>query len=60
MLVPLSGDGPLHLQIYRAFRQAILSGRLSPGERLPSSRSEARLLGISRNLVLQDYDQFTC
>ena len=59
MLVPLSGDGPLHLQIYRAFRQAILSGRLSPGERLPSSRSEARLLGISRNVVLQAYDQLT-
>ncbi len=59
MLVPLSGDGPLHLQIYRAFRQAILSGRLSPGERLPSSRGEARLLGISRNVVLQAYDQLT-
>ena len=59
MLVPLSGDAPLHLQIYRAFRQAILSGRLSPGERLPSSRSEARLLGISRNVVLQAYDQLT-
>ena len=59
MLVPLSGDAPLHLQIYRAFRQAILSGRLAPGERLPSSRSEARLLGISRNVVLQAYDQLT-
>lgn len=59
MLVPLSSEGPLHLQIYRAFREAILAGRLSPGERLPSSRSEARLLGISRNVVLQAYDQLT-
>jgi len=59
MLVPLGNDRPLHLQIYRAFREAILSGRLSPGERLPSSRSEARLLGVSRNVVLQAYDQLT-
>jgi GntR family transcriptional regulator/MocR family aminotransferase len=59
MLVPLTNDGPLHLQIYRAFREAILTGRFSPGERLPSSRSEARLLGISRNVVLQAYDQLT-
>ena len=59
MLVPFSSEGPLHLQIYRAFREAILSGRLSPGERLPSSRSEARQLGISRNVVLQAYDQLT-
>ena len=59
MLVSLSSDGPLHLQIYRAFREAILSGQLTPGERLPSSRSEARLLGISRNVVLQAYSQLT-
>ena len=59
MLVALGSDRPLHLQIYRAFREAILSGQLSPGERLPSSRSEARLLGISRNVVLQAYDQLT-
>jgi len=33
MLVPLSSEGPLHLQVYRAFREGILAGRLSPGER---------------------------
>ena len=59
MLVSLSSDGPLHLQIYRAFREAILAGQLAPGERLPSSRSEARLLGVSRNVVLQAYAQLT-
>lgn len=59
MLVSLSGESPLHLQIYRAFREAILVGRLAPGERLPSSRREAELLGISRNVVLQAYSQLT-
>jgi len=59
VIVSLSSDAPLHLQVYHAFREAILSGRLAPGERLPSSRSEARLLGISRNVVLQAYSQLT-
>ncbi|HSF19297.1 MAG TPA: PLP-dependent aminotransferase family protein [Vicinamibacteria bacterium] len=57
MLVRLSGDSPLHLQIYQAFREAILEGRLAPGARLPSSRGEARSLGVSRNVVLQAYAQ---
>jgi GntR family transcriptional regulator/MocR family aminotransferase len=57
MLVPLSDRAPLHLQIYRAFREAILSGEIAPGSRLPSSRAEARTLGVSRNVVLQAYGQ---
>ncbi len=57
MLVRLSDQAPLHLQIYRAFREAILSGEMAPGSRLPSSRAEARTLGVSRNVVLQAYGQ---
>lgn len=57
MLVRLSDQAPLHLQIYRAFREAILSGKMAPGSRLPSSRAEARTLGVSRNVVLQAYGQ---
>jgi GntR family transcriptional regulator/MocR family aminotransferase len=57
MLVRLSDQTPLHLQVYRAFREAILKGDLAPGSRLPSSRAEARTLGVSRNVVLQAYDQ---
>ncbi len=57
MLVRLSEEAPLHLQVYRAFREAILSGKMTPGSRLPSSRAEARTLGISRNVVLQAYGQ---
>jgi len=57
VLVRLSDEAPLHLQVYRAFREAILSGRMAPGSRLPSSRAEARTLGVSRNVVLQAYGQ---
>jgi len=57
VLVRLSDEAPLHLQIYCAFREAILSGEISPGSRLPSSRAEARTLGVSRNVVLQAYGQ---
>ncbi|HXV64905.1 MAG TPA: PLP-dependent aminotransferase family protein [Vicinamibacteria bacterium] len=57
MLVRLGGAAPLHLQIYQAFREAILEGRLAPGARLPSSRAEARSLGVSRNVILQAYAQ---
>jgi len=57
VLVRLSDAAPLHLQVYRAFREAILSGKMAPGSRLPSSRAEARTLGVSRNVVLQAYGQ---
>jgi GntR family transcriptional regulator/MocR family aminotransferase len=57
VLVRFSDASPLHLQVYRAFREAILSGEIAPGSRLPSSRSEARTLGVSRNVVLQAYGQ---
>lgn len=57
LLVRLDGDGPLHRQTYRALRDAILGGRLRPGERLASSRELAVALGVSRNTVLQAYDR---
>jgi len=57
VLVRLSNEAPLHLQVYRAFREAILSGKVASGSRLPSSRAEARTLGVSRNVVLQAYGQ---
>lgn len=50
-------DEPLGAQLEGALRDAIRSGRLSPGERLPSSRLLARELGISRGLVLDCYLQ---
>src|ERR1700693_238356 len=57
MVVSLSGSGPLYQQVYRAIRAAILSGRLRAGDRLPVSRTLARDLAISRNVILIAYDQ---
>ncbi|WP_434048592.1 MULTISPECIES: GntR family transcriptional regulator [Sorangium] len=42
---------PLHAQLYDRIRQAILSGALSPGARLPSARAMAREAGVSRGTV---------
>ncbi|PHJ57265.1 hypothetical protein VF14_08630 [Nostoc linckia z18] len=39
---------PLHRQVYEELRQAILSGRLAPGQKLPSSRTLSQFLSISR------------
>jgi GntR family transcriptional regulator / MocR family aminotransferase len=48
---------PLYQQIYTQLRSAILSGRLRGGTKLPSSRMLAKDLQISRNTVLNAYEQ---
>jgi len=48
---------PLHRQLYDELRRAILSGRLTPGSRLPASREMAIATKLSRNTVLAAYDQ---
>ncbi len=59
LLVRLNRDlrEPLGSQLQRELREAIRSGRLSVGERLPSSRALAREIGVSRGLVLDCYGQ---
>lgn len=47
----------LHRQIYNAYRTAILDYRLRPGQRIPSTRSLAFELGVSRFPVLNAYAQ---
>lgn len=42
---------PLYLQLYRRLRDGIVSGAIKSGSRLPSSRSLAADLGVSRNTV---------
>src|SRR5262245_45039213 len=51
-----SGAG-LRSQLEEQLRNAIRAGRLATGERLPSSRELARLLGLSRGLVQDCYAQ---
>ena len=48
---------PLHRQVCDAFRAAIVEGRLSAGQRVPSTRALAASLGISRIPVLTAFDQ---
>jgi GntR family transcriptional regulator / MocR family aminotransferase len=48
---------PVYRQLYDWFRRAITDGRLRAGQRLPSSRSLASELKISRIPVTNAYDQ---
>ncbi|RDI97784.1 PLP-dependent aminotransferase family protein [Dyella solisilvae] len=48
---------PIYLQLSDWFRQAILSGQLHPGQRVPSTRRLANELKISRIPVLGAYEQ---
>lgn len=47
---------PLHRQIYAAMRDAIGDGSLQAGTRIPSTRTLARRLDVSRNTVLAAYE----
>ena len=51
------GAGLVGRALETALREAIRSGRLHPGARLPGSRSLAADLGISRGTVVQAYAQ---
>ncbi|MCZ6775997.1 MAG: PLP-dependent aminotransferase family protein [Ignavibacteria bacterium] len=48
---------PLYRQLYDSLRQAILTGQLQPGQRLPATRDLSVELGISRNTALNALDQ---
>jgi GntR family transcriptional regulator/MocR family aminotransferase len=55
--VTLKGRGDLTARIYRQLFDAVLDGRLRPGERLPPTRELARRLEISRNTVALAYER---
>ena len=52
----LDDDGPLYLQLARALKAAMASGRLTNGTRLPSSREMAYDLNLSRTTVVAAYE----
>ena len=52
-----AADMALHEQIDRAFRRAILEGRMAGGSRIPSSRALAEQLGVSRLTVVSAFEQ---
>lgn len=59
VLVRLDRTQPLRAQLESALRDGIRTGRLSPGERLPSSRALAAQLGVSRGLVQDAFAQLS-
>ncbi|WP_044872384.1 PLP-dependent aminotransferase family protein [Pseudomonas sp. LFM046] len=57
--IVIQGSKDLSGQLYRQLREAIESGRLKPGTRLPPSRLLAEQLGISRKTVSDTYALLT-
>jgi GntR family transcriptional regulator/MocR family aminotransferase len=53
----LEGRGPLGPRVYAELRQAIVEGRLQPGDKLPSSRELAWRLKLARNTVSAAYER---
>ena len=53
----LDGVGDRTSRIYSALLDAVLDGRLRPGDRLPPSRELARQLGVARGTVGTAYDR---
>ena len=61
MLIPLKlvRDQRLQQQLYDQLHDLILSGRLGPGSRMPSTRMMAEQFSISRVTVLLAYERLT-
>lgn len=51
------GTAPLYLQLSEGLRNAIVSGRIGGGTRLPSTRGLARDMDVSRTTAIQAYRQ---
>lgn len=48
---------PLKRQLYSNFRELILEGKAPAGEKLPSTRVLSKTLDVSRNTVMEVYEQ---
>ena len=55
--VDRAAEKPLYRQLYEGYRDAIVERRLRAGQRLPSTRSLAAALGISRLPALNAFEQ---
>ena len=55
--LPHDGSGPIHARLEQELRTAIRTGRLAADTALPSSRSLAAQLGVSRGVVVEAYEQ---
>ncbi len=52
-----NSSSPLHRQLYEGVRDAILRSAVPTGTRLPSTRTLAAGLGVSRNTVMTAFEQ---
>lgn len=61
-IVDIDRTAPVSLpdQVYRQVRQAVKDGRLKPSQRLPSSRTLAIELNVSRNVIISAYELLKC
>lgn len=57
IFVDRSSALPLTQQVYECLRNAIREQRVTPARKLPSTRTLARELGISRNTAINAYKQ---
>jgi GntR family transcriptional regulator/MocR family aminotransferase len=59
MLFPLelARDRPLQRQLYEQMRDLVVSARLAPGTRMPSTRMMAEQFGVARITVLLTYER---
>lgn len=57
--IQLDGSSVVHIgdQVHSSLRQAIMDGRLGPGQRLPSGRDLAKQLGVARGTIRVAYDR---
>jgi GntR family transcriptional regulator/MocR family aminotransferase len=57
IILDTKSEMPLYRQLYNCLRKAILTGQLAPGTRLQSSREISKELGVSRNTVVNAFEQ---
>lgn len=57
MFIALASGEALHRQVYRQLREAIVTGHLAPGYKLPSSRQLAVDAGVSRKTTVVALEQ---
>ena len=56
LLLDPNSRQPMYLQLRDALRRGILDRSLPPGAKLPSTRSLAKRLSVSRNTVVNAYE----
>lgn len=57
VIIDRDASEPLHTQITRQIKHAIDTGALHPGHRLPSTRTLAEALSVSRSVVLAAFEE---